>query len=184
LHSFDWRTPGCAKNDVAAAPTYDLRRSRLEPEVPHGAEGPQWIAAAAMLLADGHVIPRHEVSRMALVAHLDARQPLDVGDAIPARGDQADREPVLVGQRLTIHLVAQQVAGVERVVERHAAGELLVDRQAAALGRDGTRLTSADDPGVVPDRLQSAIDPIEHHFDGVLQETRFLQYRSERCAGP
>src|SRR5436190_21177211 len=63
LHSFDWRTPGCAKNDVAAAPTYDLRRSRLEPEVPHRAECPKWIAAVAMLLADGHVIPRHEVSR-------------------------------------------------------------------------------------------------------------------------
>ena len=43
---------------------------------------------------------------------------------------------------------------------------------------------SADDSGVVPDRMQSAIDPIEHHFDGVLQETRLLQYRSERQCGP
>src|SRR4029453_7232737 len=64
LHGLDRRAPCRAKNDVAAAPTHDLRRSRLEPEVPYGAEGPKWIAAAAMLLADGHVVPSHEVSRM------------------------------------------------------------------------------------------------------------------------
>src|SRR4029450_9588366 len=67
LHGLDRRAPCRAKNDVAAAPTDALRRSRLEPEMPYGAECPKWIAAAAMLLADAHIIPRHEVSRMALV---------------------------------------------------------------------------------------------------------------------
>ena len=45
LHGRDRGAPCSAKDDVPAATMYDLSRSRLEPEVPHGAECPKWLAA-------------------------------------------------------------------------------------------------------------------------------------------
>ncbi len=76
----------------------------------HSGERPEGLAVA-LLLADTDVIPRHELTRVAVVDHLDARQPLDVGHTVPARGDQAHGEAVLRGQWLTVHFVAEQVAG-------------------------------------------------------------------------
>ncbi len=97
FHRRDRRTPGGAKDDVAVVSTYDFCWGRLEAIVPHGAECPERLAVA-LLLADGHVVSRHEVPRMALVAYLDARQPLDVGHAIPTRSDQADGKPFFSGR--------------------------------------------------------------------------------------
>ena len=75
--------------------------------------------------------------RVALVDDLDARQPLDVGHPVPARGDQAQREAVLGGQRRAVHVVAEQVVAVQRVLDRHAAGELLGDGQVERAGAVG-----------------------------------------------
>jgi len=59
--------------------------------VPHGAECPERLAVA-LLLTDGHVVSRHEVPRMALIAHLNVRQPFDVGHAIPTAANDSFRE--------------------------------------------------------------------------------------------
>ena len=62
------------------------------------------------------------------VSHLTLATPYQPG-AIKRTGN-----PFLWGRSLAVHLVAEQVAGVERVVERHAAGELLGDRQSPPSG--------------------------------------------------
>ena len=128
-----------------------------------------------------------KLTRVAVVHHLDARQPLDVGHPVPARGDQAHGEAVRRGQWLTVHFVAEQVVAVERFAERHAAGELLGDRQiksAAGIGLDRSRLAATEDPRVVADCHRAAISPIEDHFGGLLQDTRLLQQRGQRRARP
>ena len=115
------------------------------------------------------------------VSHLTLATPYQPG-AIRRIG-----KPFFSGRGLAVHFVAEQVARVERIVERHAAGELLGDRQiqsATRIGLDGTRQPTSQDPRVVADRLGSAIDPIEHDLDGVLAETGLLQHRREGSAGP
>src|SRR5438132_2279851 len=71
------------------------------------------------------------------------------------------------GQRLTVHLVANQVVTAECVPNRHAARELLRDRQiksACSIGLDGSRLATAKNSRVVTDCLCATIDAPEDHF--------------------
>ena len=114
---------------VVIPPTHDLRWRRLEAIVPHSAECPERLAVA-LLLADGHIVARHEAPRVALVQHLDARQPLDVGHAVPAGRDQATGKPCS-GAAARRSSRSRAVARVERFAERHAARELLGDRRIA-----------------------------------------------------
>src|SRR3954454_18987324 len=67
----DRRAPGGAQDRVAPAPARDLGRSRLQTAVPDRGERPDG-PAVARLLADGHVVARHEAARVALVDDLDA----------------------------------------------------------------------------------------------------------------
>jgi hypothetical protein len=118
-----------------------------------------------------------------VVYHLYACQPLDVSDAIPARSDQAHGEAIRRGQWFTVHFIAEQVVAVERFVERHAAGELLGDRQikcAAGIGLDRSRLAAADDSRVIADCHRALIRPPEDHFGSLLQDTCLLQQRRQR----
>ena len=92
--------------------------------------------AVAFLLADRDVVARHEVAAVLLVPYLDARQPLDVGHAVPPGSDQAHREAVLLRQRDAVHLVAEEVRRIEGVVQRHAAREMLGDLQIDAVDRE------------------------------------------------
>ena len=59
LHRRDRRAPGSAPDRVSVAPTRDFGRRRLEPVVAHGSERPDGLVAA-LLLANGDVVPRHE----------------------------------------------------------------------------------------------------------------------------
>ena len=46
-------------------------------------------------------------------------------------------------------------------------------------GSPRSRHAAADDSRVVADGQRAAIEPTEDHFDGSLQDTRFLQYRGQ-----
>src|SRR4051812_19991982 len=107
-----------------------------------------------LLLADADVVSRHKATRPAVVQYLDARQPLDVSDPIPARRDQAHGGSMFRWQRLTVHLITEQVVALERFIDGHAARELLGDRQIeSTFGiRDGhSRPAATHDPRVVAD---------------------------------
>ena len=90
--------PGGAENRVArASAARDFGRRRLEPIVAHRGKRPQRLAAA-LFLSDGDVAPGDEVTRVAVVHDLNARQPLDVGHTVPARRRRTGK-PMLGGQR-------------------------------------------------------------------------------------
>ena len=147
LHRCDRCAPRDSNDRVAASAFRDFRRRRLEPGVAHRRERPQRLAVA-LLLSNLDVVTRHEASREAMVGHLDARQPLDVGDSVPPGGNQPYRETMIGRQRLAVHLVAEQVVAAERVAKRHAAGELLGDRQvqsAVGIGLDRAGQAATDD---------------------------------------
>ena len=131
LDGRDRRAPCGAEDGVALAVSRDLCRRRLQTIVVDRRERPDGLAIPG-LLADRHVVPRHEPPAVAAVADLDARQPLDVGDAVPPWRDEAERGSVLGRQGRAVHLVAEEVVGVQRVRERHAAGEALGDREIEA----------------------------------------------------
>src|SRR3954454_22899370 len=83
----------------------------------------------SLLFANTDVVARHEAPGVPVIQYLDTGQPFDVSHTVPTRGDQAHGEPVLSGQRHAVHLVAEQVLRVECFSDRHAAGELLGNRQ-------------------------------------------------------
>ncbi len=97
-----------------------------------------------------------------MVGDLDAAEPLDRGDADPARDDQADGEAVVRGERLAVHLV-----GDEHVVE------CLADRQRP------THVTlvdtAADDDG---------IEALGQHVDGVAPQPGPPQQQRQWDAAP
>ena len=144
------------------------RRSRLEAGAPDGCLGPDRFAVV-IFLADGDVVAPHEQAHEAPVAHFDALQPFGVGDAVPARRDQPQRETVGRRQRRSVHLVAEDVVGAHGIFERHAASEVLLE------------LDVAD--GVVKLDL-AGIGAPEHHLDAVLENSCLFEDRGERRAGP
>jgi hypothetical protein len=132
----DRRPPGGAHDGVPVPRRVTLAGADLSLVRPDGGERPDRLTTAP-LLADRHVVAGHEATLEAAVAHLDAREPLDVRDAVPARRDEPHGEAVLAGQRRPVHAPAQQVVAVERLLERHAARELLGDREIEAAGGIG-----------------------------------------------
>ena len=51
---------------------------------------------------------------------VDSLEPLDVGHAVPARDDEAQRIAVLRGERLAVDLVGEEHLRPERFVDREA----------------------------------------------------------------
>ena len=155
----------------------DLGRSGLQPVVPDARERPDGLAVAR-LLANRHVLARHEAAAIVLVADLDARQPLDVGDAVPARSDQATGKAVCLRQRGAVHLVAEDVVAVEGVLDRHRAREPLGDREVRAgeaLVGELPRLVDRAGPESAPQKTTSI---------ALLLHAGPLEQRSQRRARP
>ena len=78
-----------------------------------------------LLLPQGHIVPRHEAAHERGVPHLDAVEPFDVGNPIPAGSNQAQGKAIGLGQGGAVHLVRQDVVAAHGVSKRHAAGEVL-----------------------------------------------------------
>ena len=178
LHRGDRRTPGDTHHRVLAVVPHDLGRCRLEPVVANGRERPVEVAVRELLLADADVVPGHEPTHKPLIPHLDPVEPLDVGHAVPAGSDQPDRKAVLGWQRAAVHVVTEEVLLVHRVRDRHAAGELLGDRQVettAIVGDDRARHARAGDAGVVADGHASAVRAPEHDLRGLVLDARLPQ---------
>ena len=122
-------------------------------------EGPRGVARRVGVLAERDVVAGHEPAGVPVVDQLDPLEPLDVRHAIPAGGDEADREAVLDRKWLAVHLVAEEVALRHRGLDGHASGELLGDGDVPAAGDVGVRCRGsgarcgwADDARVVADR--------------------------------
>ena len=58
---------------------------------------------------------------------VDLRQPLHVGDAVPAGHEQPQREALVLGQRLAVQRVGEERLRRQRLLARQAAAELLLD---------------------------------------------------------
>src|SRR5215213_9314294 len=93
LDPLEGSSPGRTHDLVRVTLFGHLRRGGLEPAVPDRGEGPDTLPIA-FFFPDGHVVARHEIALVAAVAHLDAVQPLHVGDAVPTPSDQSQREAV------------------------------------------------------------------------------------------
>ena len=70
---------------------------------------------------------RLELAEVLIFLHVDLREPLDVGHAVPARHDQPQREALVLGERLAVQRVGQERLGRQRLLARQAAAELLFD---------------------------------------------------------
>src|SRR5262249_24476621 len=145
----DLSAPGRAGDAVLRTLAYHPAGCGIDAPPTDRGFGPKTLAVA-LLLADGDVVSAHESVLQARRAGLDALEPLYMGDAIPARRDQPKREAVRPRERRIIHLPAKQVLGIDRVVERHAAGKVGKECEVA-------------------DRLLPHIAPDEHDFDAVFQ---------------
>ncbi len=73
------------------------------------------------------------LSFVAAIDDLDARQPLDLGHAVPAGQDQAKRKALGRGQRLTVQREREKRLGVEGILHVHAAAVRGDDLAAAGL---------------------------------------------------
>ena len=85
--------------------------------------------AVTLPLTNSDVVPRHHVDRHTTVHYVNASQPFDICHSVPAWSDEPHREPMLRRKRLAVHFIAKQVVGYQRLVDGHAASELLRDRQ-------------------------------------------------------
>src|SRR4051794_15040520 len=78
--------------------------------------------------SDDRAVPtRLKVSQVPVLLQMNFRQPLHVGNTVPTRHDQADREALLAPQWLSIQLVGYQWFRSGRILEGDAPAELLVE---------------------------------------------------------
>ena len=96
---------------------------------------------------------------------MDLGQPLDVGDAVPARHEQAQGLAVVNRQRLAVHLPGEQVRRTHRVFDRHAAGISLLDFAPANL-------------------LHADIGAEENDFLGAFAHAGFIEQGGQGTAAP
>ena len=79
------------------------------------------------LAAERAVPARLILAEVLILLRVNLRQPLHVGDAVPAGHDQSEREALVLGERLAVHQVSEDRFTRERLLAREAAAELLVD---------------------------------------------------------
>ena len=142
-----------------------------------------------VFLAERDVIAPHEPVLEAPVANLDALQPFRVGDAVPARRDQPEREAVVGRQGSAVHLVAKDVLCIHGVGERHAAREILREldligaRDLSLVGAPENDLNAAvEDAGLLQDRGESRAGP-EGVANAAVEERQAGVARAFDCEG-
>jgi hypothetical protein len=147
----------------------------LEEGLADGGTGPDGGAVAPGDLADGEVALGLEGAFEARVDHLDAAEPLDVGDAEPAWGDEAERGAVGGGEWLAVHLVAEEVGGIGGLGPGHAPGE----------GRLGLELAHlVAEAADVLDGLLALIGAVEDDLDAIGLAAGLLEHGGEGGACP
>ena len=99
------------------------------------------------------------------VPHLDAVEPLDVGNPVPAGSNQAQGKAIGLGQGGAVHLVRQDVVAAHGISKRHAAGEVLPDLDS-------------------PHLLLARIGAKEDHLFGAAAHLGLLQERRQGRARP
>ena len=174
LHACDGGAPGRAVDAVKAVLQGDLRRDGLEARLAHLRPHPD-AASFPRLFPDCDVFRRHEGAQKAAVPYFNARQPLHVGDPVPAGGDEPERIAVALGQGRAVHLVAEQVARIHGLRDRHAAGEVHLHLDVAHV------VAEAADVG---GRLLPGVGPVEDDVDAVLGDPRRLEHGGQGGAGP
>jgi len=142
----------------------DLGRNGLEQGSADGGFHPHRFSVA-LLFPEGHVVTRHEAAHEPRLPHLDACQPLDAGDAIPAWNNQAQGKSMGLGQWRAIHFITEQVVGVHGVLERHAARKMLPHFDAA-------------------DFFFTSITADKDYLDALSPDLSLLQEGGKRCACP
>jgi hypothetical protein len=106
---------------------------------------------------------------------MDMVQPLDVGDTIPARHDQAHGRAVILGQRIAVHLPGDDDLVTHRVIDVHAAREILFDIGVADIlgALVGTVKDDLDtgipDPGAVEQVTQPNATPFRVADEAVIE---------------
>ena len=117
---------------------------------------------AVLVLARPDAVARRDlVPRERLRRHGDLGQPLDVGHAVPAGNDEPEREAVLRRQRSAVHLVRENGAALECLVNRQAALVALLDVA-----------------------LHAAVEAAEDDVDRVGPDPCLLEQGRERHPGP
>ena len=104
----------------------DARDERLELHAGHRSLGPLHLAVDH-LAAKRAVPARLILAEVLILLRVNLRQPLHVGDPVPARHDQSEREALMLRERLAVHQIRQDRFTRERLLAREAAAELLVD---------------------------------------------------------
>ncbi len=96
-------------------------------------------------------------------------------------------DAVFGAQRFAVHLVAEQVAGRQRVSQGHAASELLGDcdvETAEGVRLADTGVPRTGDAAVVADRHRARIGAPKHHLGGRVERSSAPQQRRQRGAAP
>ena len=167
----------CTSTDLSGVPSFsttpstlcrapssrDARDERLQLHVRDGGLGPLHLAVDH-LAAQRAVPARLILAEVLDLLHVDFRQPLDVGDAVPARARAAAAASPGGGQRLAVQRVGEKRLRRQRLVARQAAAELLLDLELLRRGtplpprRDRRRRTRTRAPPASrrPDRARFA----------------------------
>src|SRR5262249_27642413 len=175
LDAGDGRAPCGAVDAVLAVGDRDPRRDRFEEGLAYRGAGPDGGAVAAGNLADREVTLGLERALEARVDHLDAGEPLHVGNAEPARGDEPQGSAVRRGERVAVHLVAEEVRRIRRLGPGHAPGEGRLCLELAHL------VAQAAD---VLDGLLALIGAVEDDLDSGRLAAGLLEHGGQRGAAP
>src|SRR5262249_35829513 len=82
------------------------------------------------------VPPCLELAEVLLFLYVDLRQPLHIGDAVPAGHDQAKRRTLMACERLTVERIGQERLAGKSLLAIQAASELLLHLEGLATELD------------------------------------------------
>src|SRR5690606_1328610 len=82
--------------------------------------------AADVAAAQRDVIARHETPHVTPVLNVNLVEPLHVRDAVPAGHDEPDGRTMIKIERRAVHFVGDEHLRAHRVLDVHAASEVLL----------------------------------------------------------